>query len=397
MKKQLSVFVAACAGMLLFGAALITLGAVATDLKTKFNLDGIAAGTLFSILPFGILTGSLLFGPVGDRFGYKALFIFACVGIFCGFEGIAYSASLLSFNISIYLFGLGGGIINGAANAALSDISPENKGADLSLLGVFYGLGALGMPLAVGLLSKRLPSFSIVAAMGWLTLLVGIYYAFVNFPAGKQMAGKKAPVKNLFRRLLLLAAFFLFFQSSFEAIINNWATTYLIVRQGMSEDTALYGLSLHIAGMVVMRLLTGSLFRRISAMKIMQASMLMLALGVALMQASGEWIIMSGLILSGAGAAGGFPLMLGLVGSRFKELSGTAFSFVFGAALMGNMAVNYLMGIIVEKYGIRHLTAAAYAEIIIMCVLLFIIIQNLKSNLNLNLCRQNNGSATQEA
>src|SRR6218665_3028666 len=148
MKKQLSVFVAACAGMLLFGAALITLGAVATDLKTKFNLDGIAAGKLFLILPFFILTRS---------------FIFACVGIFCGFEGIAYSASLLALNISIYLFGLGGGIINGAANAALSDISHEKKGADLSLLGVFYGLGALGMPLAVGLLSKRLPSFSIVA------------------------------------------------------------------------------------------------------------------------------------------------------------------------------------------------------------------------------------------
>lgn len=397
MKKQLPVFVAACAGMLIFGVTLITLGSLATDLKTKFNLDGIAAGTLFSILPFGIFTGSLLFGPVGDRFGYKALLIFACASIFCGFEGIAYSASLFALNISIYLFGLGGGIINGATNAALSDISPENKGADLSLLGVFYGLGALGMPLVIGVLSKRLSSFSIAAAAGWLTLLVGIYYTFVNFPAGKQISNGKTPVKNLFRWLLFLVAFFLFFQSSFEALINNWATAYLVARQGMSEDTALYGLSLHIAGMVVMRLLIGSILRRISAMKIMQASMLMLALGVALMQASGEWMIMSGLMLSGAGTAGGFPLMLGLAGSRFKELSGTAFSFVFGAALVGNMVVNYLMGIVAEKYGIQRLATVAYAEIIIMSILLFIIIQHLKSNLNLNLCRQNNGSTTQEA
>ena len=71
MKKNIFVFMAACAGMFLFGITFITLGSVATDLKTKFSLDGIAAGTLFSILPLGILTGSLIFGPVCDRYGYK--------------------------------------------------------------------------------------------------------------------------------------------------------------------------------------------------------------------------------------------------------------------------------------------------------------------------------------
>src|SRR5262249_41659697 len=69
------VFWAACFGMLLFGCGLITLGSMATDLKIKFELDEVAAGTLFSILPFGILTGSLLFGPICDRYGYKFLLI----------------------------------------------------------------------------------------------------------------------------------------------------------------------------------------------------------------------------------------------------------------------------------------------------------------------------------
>ena len=89
MKNNLAAFVAACAGMFLFGVTLITLGSVATDLKVKLQLNGIAAGTLFSILPFGILTGSLIFGPVCDRYGYKLLLILACIGMFAGFEGIA--------------------------------------------------------------------------------------------------------------------------------------------------------------------------------------------------------------------------------------------------------------------------------------------------------------------
>jgi MFS family permease len=67
MYKNSSVFIAACLGIFLFGISLITLGSVATDLKLKYQLTGTEAGTLFSILPVGILCGSLIFGPVCDR------------------------------------------------------------------------------------------------------------------------------------------------------------------------------------------------------------------------------------------------------------------------------------------------------------------------------------------
>ena len=38
----------------------------------------------------------------------------------------------------MFLFGLGGGAINGATSALVSDISEKEKGANLSLLGVFF-------------------------------------------------------------------------------------------------------------------------------------------------------------------------------------------------------------------------------------------------------------------
>ena len=89
----------------------------------------------------------------------------------------------------------------------------------------------------------------------------------------------------------------------------------------MTESNALYALSLHIVGMVVMRLLTGSVLRKISAIKIMWTSIVLLALGIALMQlGESQTIIISGLILWGAGLAGGFPLVLGFVGERFAAL-----------------------------------------------------------------------------
>jgi MFS family permease len=381
MKNNFAAFVAACAGMFLFGVTLITLGSVATDLKEKFQLDGIAAGTLFSILPFGILSGSLIFGPVCDRYGYKLLLILACIGMFAGFEGIAFSNSLSGLKISVFVFGLGGGIINGGTNAVVADISPEHKGANLSLLGVFFGLGALGMPLVLGMLSKNVSSFSVVAAVGWLTLIVAISYFFISFPPAKQNTGSgSANWQSLLKWLLLFIAFFLFFQSSFEAIINNWATTYLTTKGVMEEQQALFALSLHIAGMVAMRLLAGSVFRKVSEVKIMWACLIMLALGVALMQfGNNQTIIISGLVFSGAGLAGGFPLMLGITGKHFAHLSGTAFSFIFTVALIGNMLINYLMGIIVDRYGVLHLTTIAFIEVAVMTLLFYFIIQQLKT------------------
>src|SRR5687767_12661872 len=117
------VYWSAFLGMLIFGIGLITLGAVAPELKEKFNLDEIDAGTLFSILPIGILAGSLLFGPVADRYGYKWLMIISCITMCLGFEGIAYSPSLFLLKVAVFIFGFGGGELNGATNAMVSDIS----------------------------------------------------------------------------------------------------------------------------------------------------------------------------------------------------------------------------------------------------------------------------------
>jgi MFS family permease len=330
---------------------------------------------LFSILPVGILTGSLLFGPVCDRYGYKLLLILACIGMFAGFEGIAYANTLGVLKICVFIFGFGGGIINGATNAVVADISDEKKGANLSLLGVFFGIGALGMPLILGLLSHKFQPFEIVAVVGWVTLVVALFYVFIQFPPPK-LPTNSATVKwsSLFKPLLLLIAFFLFCQSSLEAIINNWATTYLITKSVMNESHALYALSLHIVGMILMRLLTGSVFRSVPQIKMMWACLILLPVGIFLMQmGSSKTLVIAGLILSGAGLAGGFPIMLGFVGERFTALSGTAFSFVFVIALIGNMLINYVMGFIVHKYGVEHLTTVSYAEIVIM-ISLFIFI-----------------------
>ncbi|MBP9874039.1 MAG: hypothetical protein KBC60_08360, partial [Haliscomenobacter sp.] len=73
------------------------------------------------------------------------------------------------------------------------------------------------------------------------------------------------------------------------------------------------------------------------------------------------------------GLAGGFPIMFGFVGGRFTELSGTAFSLVIVAALIGNMLINYLMGAIAQSAGVVYLTWVAAAEWVAMTLLVWAI------------------------
>jgi len=375
------VFWSACMGMLLFGIALISLGSIAPDLKEKLSLDDFAAGTLFSILPLGILTGSLLFGPVADKYGYKILVFLSCILLSAGFEGIAFTESSGLLKAAIFLIGLAGGSINGATNALVSDISGYDKTANISLLGVFFGIGALGMPLILGILGESIRFEKIVAAVGILSFLTGILFAVIKLPPPK--IAEKIPVTGILAffkdKVLILIAVFLFFQSSFEGLMNNWTTTYLADHLLVPQDEALYGLSLFVAGMVIMRLITGTILRNIPVRRILIASLIFVLLGIICIKSGiSSGVALTGFMLVGAGLASGFPVMLGLTGARYVSLSGSAFSFVLTIALLGNMLINYCMGVISMKYGISHLITITFAEMIIMAILGLVIVKKYK-------------------
>jgi len=369
--------------MLLFGIALLTLGAILPDLRIKHSLSAVEAGTLFSILPIGVIAGSLLFGPVCDRYGYRVLLSTSAVLMFAGFEGLAFTNTSWILTLSVFLTGMGGGAINGATNAVVADISTTGKGANLSLLGAFFGIGALGMPLLLSALRKTIDFEVIVAATGFLSLAAAIIFLIVRFPSAKQADGLRfRQIGMMFKDItLLLIAFFLFFQSAFEGLINNWTTTYLTERVAAPQSAALLGLSAYVAGMTIARLLIGSLFRKVPEKKLLYVSFAITLASLVLFRLSGSVVpAATGLFLIGAGIAAGFPTMLGFVGNRYSQMSGTAFSFVLVIALLGNMIVNYSMGLVAENYGIKHLTTFIFTELFILVFIATAIFHRFKQN-----------------
>lgn len=386
MYKRSEIFAVACIALFLFGMTLITLGSILPSLTIKFASHGLNKSILVAVLPLGILAGSLIFGPIVDRYGYKLLLIISVLISAISLEGLAFTDSLFSLYLCIFLSGFGGGIINGGTSALVADISAENKGANLSLLGVFFGIGALGMPLLLGVLSEYFHYTTTLAAVGFFMLLPVIYFLFIVFPKPKQLQGfpLKEGIKLVKEPALLLTGFFLFFQSGVEALSNNWATSFLQHKFKITNETALYALSLSVVGLTITRLLLGWLLKKISSFTIMITSLLLIISGsVILMYTSSYAIAFAALIIIGVGLAAGFPVILGYVGELYARLSGTAFSIALVIALSGNAIINYTFGFIADNYSVNHLPLLIIACVVCMIILLLFIKQSIRDKIKL--------------
>lgn len=372
MYNRTRVFIAACAGLFLFGMTLITLGSILPELQVKFEQEGIKAGILTSILPIGILAGSLVFGPIVDRYGYKLLLIASVLISAFALIGLAYTNSLWLLYVCIFFTGFGGGIINGGTSALVSDISAEHKGASLSLLGVFFGLGALGMPLLLGLLHRHFHYAVILAAVGIFMILPVIYFIITKFPVPKQAQGfpLREGVKLLREPILLLAGFFLFFQSGIESLVNNWTTSFLQASLETSKEDALYALSFSLVGLTITRLLLGTLLKKLSSVLVLLVSLLLIIAGCGILYFTNTYpLAFTALVICGLGLSAGFPVMLGYLGQLYANLSGTAFSIALVIALAGNSIINYLFG----QVAIKWLPIAIISCVICMILLLILI------------------------
>ena len=372
------VFAAACVDILVFGIGVISLGSILPFLTEKFVLYDLSKGTLASLLPLGILTGSLVFGPVVDKYSYKNLLSLSILLNILGFELIAFADSFFFLGLAFFLIGWGGGMINGATSALVSDISEdhgENKGANLSLFGVFFGVGALGMPFIISFLSTRFETDIIVAGIGSAMIVALVLNLALTFPKPKQ--AQSIALNQFFQllknKVLLLFGFILFFQSGMEGLTNNWTTSYLIEVIKVDEQRALMSLTIYGGIFTVGRLIIGMLLKIISANTVLIASVILaLSGGILTLVAGNIGIHTVGLLCIGIGLAAGFPIILGMVGDRFPSWTGTAFGVVFSIALIGNIIINYLTGVTAEIWTIVTFPIVYVISGIFMLILILV-------------------------
>ncbi len=367
------VFTAACIGMCFFGIATITLGSILPQLTDKLGFDNLQAAALVTFMPIGSLVGSTFFGPIIDRFGHKAMFMLSSLILLLGLQGVALFSDIALLQLSIFAIGLGGGVLNGETNALAADISTENeKGSRLSFLGVFYGVGAMSIPVLLRFLSEYYQYNVVLHGLGLVMLISILFCGAIKFPAPKQAKG--FPIKKGIGMLkdkgLLLLSFILFFESGIEVCCSTWTTSYFDQVTDITSSQGLTALSFMIIGLTVSRIVLTMVYRKIKQQNVLPFCLVLGATGFLLLTHSPHYLrAYIGMFCIGAGLAATFPTVLSIIGSMYASLSGTAFSIALAVGLIGQAVFNYSTGALSQLFGIEMFPTLMATSIVLMMVL----------------------------
>ena len=348
----------AWAGIFVFGIVMAILGAILPSLFERVGFGAGAAGNLFLTMNFAMLATTVFFGPLVDRFGFKSLLAVSAFLVALAFFLLSRAASYGLILAAAVVLGLGGGGLNGGANALTSDLHEgEKRGTALNVLGIFFGFGALSIPFLIGTLRELLGVPTILLIATALGLLPVVIYIVLPFPRAKQAQG--FPIKEAARiarsPLLWLCAFILFFQSGNEFTAGGWISTYLQRTHGLGADAAALALAAYWAAIMLGRLLSSRLVRRLrSETLILGSAALALAAAVLMALAPSGAAAAAGAVLLGLGFAAIYPTTLAIVGGRFAALTGTAFSVAIAVGLVGGMLAPWLAGRIAEASSLRQ-------------------------------------------
>lgn len=375
MSKTTLQFIATGLVMMLFGITMVVVGTINDFLTSEYQVDKLFIGFCASMLTSGILAGSFLFGSAAERFGYKRIMLLGVLMVIAGIAGIVQFGHITVIPYLFLLIGLGGGIINGVTNLVVAVLYPVNTGAWLSLLGVFYGVGAFGLPLLTSVLLEQGWEYrSILTWIGVSLLIPFVFVLVLRFPEAKRSGGiaMKAYFKFFTHPAVLFIGMFLFFQSAVEAIVPTWTPTYLKETFRVEYSDALYAITVSCISIAVARLFLSQILKKVSSFRVVLASLFIVIAGIALLEVSGSFRTgLAGVALIGLGLAASFPVMLDYTAGKYPDHTGTVFSIVIGIALTGNILLNLLTGYILQSFGVNKLNSLLILFVLIMIALLY--------------------------
>ena len=226
-----TLFLSACAGTLVFGIVFAVLGTVfgIPAMRARLQINLAEQGNLFLLLYLGIFCASLIVGPLIDQLGNRINLLVSSLIVAVAMLAFANASSLLVASFAALLLGLGGGGLNTCTNVLVSDLYGEQRGPMLNLLGIFFGIGALFVPLLAASIEGHFTIAQLFVFCASLAFACALAYALIPFPAAapQQAFSFREAFEVAKYEGVLPLGFILFFESGNEASIGRWTSTYV--------------------------------------------------------------------------------------------------------------------------------------------------------------------------
>ncbi len=351
-------FWSACGGIFVFGIVLAVLGVLfgLPEMRDRLDVNLAQQGDIFLMLFLGVFAATLITGPVFDSFGSKTVLASSAAIVAASLVAFSVARSFPAGAAAAFALGFGGGGLNTATNALVADLYTEERGAMLNYLGMFFGFGALFIPLLAASITHVLTISQLMMIAASLALACALAYVLLPFPPPRDNVGFSifASIAASRRHAgVMLFASLLFFQSGNESAIGGWTSTY-VGSVGASPRVATWILAGYWAALMMGRLISAAFVNRIGKNRLVLTSGIGSAAGAAILWMSRSLGMLAlGAVVIGLSFAAIYPTTLAMAADRYERNAGTIFGLLFAVGLLGGMLFPWALGHISQSAGVR--------------------------------------------
>lgn len=365
------------------------LGAAWPAMYQEFSVPVSYAGGISMIIAVGTIVSSLQSARQTKRFGAGKVTAFSVLLTAMALFGFSISSSYLELCLWAIPYGLGAGGVDAALN---NYVAIHYASRHMSWLHCMWGLGASIGPYIMG--------FALTGGQGWnmgyryigMLQIVLTVILFLSLPLwkGREQAGSQdgntsdadAAYEEEVRALSLadvvripgakevMATFFCY--CAIEQTAGLWASSYLVLRHGLSAETAAWFASLFYVGITAGRALSGFLTLKFNDNQMIRLGIGVIVLGLVALFAPlvlplGSAISFAGLILIGLGCAPVYPSVIHATPERFgPEKSQAIIGVQMASAYVGTCVMPPVFGLIANHVSVALLPVYLLVLVVVM-------------------------------
>ena len=357
------------------------LGAAWPTMSVEFSVPISYAGIISIIISMGTIISSLISDRITRRFGPGKVTAVSVMMTAAALAGFGFSGNYWLLCLWAIPYGLGAGGVDAALN---NYVALHYASRHMSWLHCMWGLGASIGPYIMG--------FALTHNMGWsggywiiavlqVVLSAAILLSLPLWKKHHNAASEEASSKPLSMKQIfaipgakeVVIAFFCY--CGLEQTAGLWASSYLVLKDGMDPERAASLASLFYIGITAGRAVSGFLTYKFDDTNMIRLGEAVLAVGVVVMLLPlGYLATMAGLILVGLGCAPIYPSVIHSTPEHFgAENSQALVGVQMASAYVGCLLLPPLFGLIANHISAGWLPwylAAILVLMVIMCEML---------------------------
>lgn len=352
-----------------YGAMVTATGPTLPGLAREFHLSLGQAGTMYAAGGVGFVLVVFLAGYASDALGKQRVMVAGLVAAAVGGLGIGLAPTFEVVLGAAFVQNLGYGLLESSVGALVADVHAARRTAALNVLHSFFGGGALVGPLFAG---------AMIVSVGWRWAYLGLAIGFLamvplvarrrfpRLPRGEAIHWRE--VGDLLRSpLVQVAGAGILLYVAGELSLSAWGGPYLEAFRGFPTLVASLGVAVFWAAIAAGRWASSRLSARVSAVRIIQGSAVLCALGAgAVMLATTPFFALAGMAIAGLGAAAIYPTVMALACARFPRRTGTVTGLITTATALGSLLGPAAVGRLGDALGLQQALLAVVVAMLLL-------------------------------